>query len=75
MLVILVWEPKLHICLCVCVASPGWMRCSDWSERKDNCTYIVMNRAGIGMSVNISWFPDFGHIMAGIFKANPTFCI
>ena len=28
-------------CLCVCVVSPGWMRCSNRSERKDNCTVTI----------------------------------
>ena len=27
----------LTLCVCVCVVFPGWMRCSDRSERKDNC--------------------------------------
>ena len=27
------------------------------------------------MSVNIVWFPDFGHIVAGIFDENITFYI
>ena len=28
-----------HLTLCVlCVVFPGWMQCSDLSERKDNCT-------------------------------------
>ena len=26
------------VCVCVSVVSPGWVRCSDRSERKDNCT-------------------------------------
>ena len=62
----LVGEPDLNIWLClecVCVVSPGWMRCSDWSTRQlythisvYSCTVhvytqhghnIVMNRAGI----------------------------
>ena len=25
--------------MCVCAVSPGWMQCSDWSERKDNYLY------------------------------------
>ena len=39
----LVGESELIIwlCLCVCVVSPGWMWCSNRSERKDNCTVTI----------------------------------
>ena len=30
------------VCVCVwCVVSPGWMWCSNRSERKDNCTVTI----------------------------------
>ena len=41
-------EFNIWLCMCVCVmcgvcvvVSPGWMRCSDQSERKDNCTVTI----------------------------------
>ena len=41
----LVGEPELNIWLCVvsvwCPVYPGWMRCSNRSERKDNCTVTI----------------------------------
>ena len=73
------------VCCGVCVVSPGSMRCSDRSTRQlytvqsqsgvqYMCTHnlghnTVMSR-NIGMSVNVAWFPDYGHIVAGIFMVH-----
>ena len=81
-LLFLVGEPELNITLSVsCVVSPGWMRCSDRSEKKENCTVTISvymcthsrghNIVNIGMSINVAWFPNYGHIVARIFFTGP----
>ena len=37
-----------------------------WASVQYLCTHITQLR-NFGMSVNIAWFPDYGHIVAGIF--------